>query len=500
MLISLIDITVAVLPFASLLCGFLAFRMSALGTAAAACLVETLLALTAYHVSGANALATAAWGVLTMWSVLLLLWSGQLFGQVYHATGLIGALLESVESLLPARDRERRALAMVSLLTGFVATFNGYACYGVAIPGLRALGFEAAQSAVAYLIYVTWSVPFSGMLVGTVVGSTVTHVPMSEIVRASGLLDIPLVLVAFYATCRILRISLADRRNAVLFAILTASNVAAIVVCTQIVPRLYILTLMTGGALSLVALLLLERADPGEPAIVRPAWRATLSAWAPLVLAIAYAISTIVPAIARLLDRFTVRLTAPGFDTVEVNVLATPAAAIGVAIVTAYLVRARPSNVASDLIDGTRQGASSLLTLILGSVTVSLMLAAGQIALLGNVLAHAGRIGYELLDPLLTFVGGMAFGQGAPAVLMFAQMQVGVAAALHLPLWLLVGTAVLCAIGPTNAIKPPLIRFAASLAAVDDADPTIFRIGLLWGLIELAVVTVGFAVVAPLLR
>lgn len=488
------------LPFAALICGFLAFRMSALATALAACLVELILALTTYHAPPAGALAAAAWGILTMWSVLLLLWSGQLFGQVYHATGLIGVLLESLESLLPARDRDRRALAMISLSTGFVATFNGYACYGVAIPGLRALGFEAAQSAVAYLVYVTWSVPFSGMLVGTIVGSTATHVPMSEIVRASGLLDIPLVLVAYYATCRILRISLTDRRNATLFGILTACNVAAIVVCTQLFPHLYILTLMTGGVLSLAALLLLKRTEPSGEATTGTSPRATLAAWAPLVLAIGYAISTLVPAIERAMDRFTVRFSAHGFDPVAVNLLATPAAAIGVAIVTAYLVRARPSNVVSDLLEGTRAGASSLLTLVLGSVTVSLMLAAGQIALLGNVLAHAGRIGYELLDPLLTFVGGMAFGQGAPAVLMFAQMQIGVAAALHLPLWLLVGTAVLCAIGPTNAIKPPLIRFAASLAAIADADPAIFRIGLQWGLIELAVVTVGFALGAPLLH
>jgi hypothetical protein len=338
------------------------------------------------------------------------------------------------------------------------------------------------------------------MLVGTVVGSTATHVPMSEIVRASGLLDIPLVLVAFYATARILRISLAERRNAGLFAILTASNVAAIVLCTQIFPHAYLLTLVTGGVLSLGSLLLLKRSEPADAATL-PAHRgATLAAWAPLVTAIGYATATLVPAVAQGLDRFTLHLTARGFDPVDVNLLATPAAAIAVAIVTAYAVRARRSNVAADLLAGTRAGASSVLTLVLGSVTVSLMLAAGQIALLGGVLAHAGRVGYELLDPILTFVGGMAFGQGAPAVLMFAQMQIAVASVLHLPLWLLVGTAVLCAIGPTNAVKPPLIRFAASLADVDDADPAIFRIGLHWGLIELAVVTVAFAAIAPLLR
>lgn len=52
---------------------------------------------------------------------LILLWSGQIFGQTFRATGLIPVLLDSFGSISPASDRQGRALTMITLLSGFVA-------------------------------------------------------------------------------------------------------------------------------------------------------------------------------------------------------------------------------------------------------------------------------------------------------------------------------------------------------------------------------------------
>ena len=53
-----------------------------------------------------------------MWSGFLVLYTGQIFGQAYRNTGLLRVLLESVQSILPKRDQEGRAVALVSLING----------------------------------------------------------------------------------------------------------------------------------------------------------------------------------------------------------------------------------------------------------------------------------------------------------------------------------------------------------------------------------------------
>jgi lactate permease len=92
----------------------------------------------------------------------------------------------------------------------------------------------------------------------------------------------------------------------------------------------------------------------------------------------------------------------------------------------------------------------------------------------------------------------MTFGQGTPAVFLFSRMQSTPAARLGLPLVLLVGLVNLVAMGPTNAIKPPLIRFAASLVNLTGSDRELFRIGLFWGLVQIVVVTIFFCSLAPI--
>ncbi|WP_433966497.1 hypothetical protein [Tunturiibacter gelidiferens] len=189
--VNAIKILLALLPFATLVAGFLVFRLSALMTAILTCAVEFLVVIAYYHLSLVKSIEAALWGNLTMWSVFILLWSGQIFGQTFRATGLIPVLLDSFGSLSPLSDRRGRALTLVTLLSAFVGTFNLYAVYPVAIPALAELGFDGVQAAAGYLIYASWCIPFAALFIGAVIASTATGLPVAEIARASGLLTIP---------------------------------------------------------------------------------------------------------------------------------------------------------------------------------------------------------------------------------------------------------------------------------------------------------------------
>jgi lactate permease len=219
-----------------------------------------------------------------------------------------------------------------------------------------------------------------------------------------------------------------------------------------------------------------------------------IKAYVPLLFAIAYATITHRPAVARALSRFDFQVAAWGFSPVKINLLTTPAVPLLVAIASCYAVRLKKASLLNDVVRGTRHGASSLSTLLFGSATVYLMVATGQIVFLGQVLAKGGRATYEVLDAALIFLGGMTFGQGAPAIFLFSRMQITSAAKLALPLALLVGLVNLVAMGPTNAVKPALIRFAASLVDIKGRDRDIFRIGLYWGIVQIIVTTIVFMI------
>lgn len=502
----------ALLPFGTLVAGFLLFRLSALMTAILTCAVEFIVVIAYYHLSIIKSIESGLWGNLTMWSVFILLWSGQIFGQTFRSTGLIPVLLNSFGSLSPAGDRRGRALTMVTLLSSFVGTFNLYAVYPVAIPALAELGFDGVQAAAGYLIYASWCIPFAALFIGAVIASTATNIPIGEIARASGLLTIPLVFVSIYGTYRILGLRFLDRGSQTLFWIISLSNIAGIILFTQFWPQYHELTLMAGGLIALPLLALYGQSQKRKLSLypkatnIDPASALTVTAssvppytfamhikaYVPLLLAIGYAVVTHLPAVVRALSRFEFQVAAWGFGPVKINFLATPAVPLLVAIATCYVVRLKEASLLKDFIHGTSHGASSLSTLLFGSATVYLMVSTGQIVFLGQTLAKGGKTMYQVLDAALIFLGGMTFGQGAPAIFLFSRMQITSALKLGLPLALMVGLVNLVAMGPTNAVKPALIRFAASLVDIKGRDRDIFRIGLYWGLVQIVVTTVTF--------
>jgi lactate permease len=501
-----------------LVAGFLVFRFSALMTALCTCVVEFVVVLAYYRTPPSRSIEAALWGNLTMWSVFLLLWSGQIFGYALRATGLISVLVDSFGSIWPTQDKQGRGLTMIALLSGFVGTFNLYAVYSVAIPGLAEFGFDGVQSAAGYLTFVSWCIPFAALFIGAEVASAATDVPVSAIAHASGLLAIPLVFVSMFGAFRILGFRFFGRQSQILFWLFSLSNVAGLVLFTQIWPQFHNLTLASGAMIALMLLFLYRyvrregRVSDMELAIGSPASSSSaqgysshpsysassiFSSYAPLLLAMVYAMVILIPAVTRLLAHFEVSFAAWGFNRVKVNILTAPAFPIFIGVASCYFFRLKDSNPLKDFAFGTRHGASSLITLLFGSATVYLMSYTGQIAFLGEMLSKGGKTVYEILESGLIFLGGMTFGQGTPAVLLFSRMQLIPAARLGLPLVLLVGLVNLVAMGPTNAIKPPLIRFAASLVNLTGRDRELFRIGLFWGLVQIVVVTVFVCFLAP---
>lgn len=503
-----IEVTLALIPFAMLIAGFLVFRLDALFTSICAWAIEMIVFLFYYHFGLTKSIEAAIWGNITMWTGFLVLYTGQIFGQAYRSTGLLQTLLTSVESILPARDKEGRAIALVTVVGGFIGAFNGFATYPVTIPGLVELGFGGTQAAAAYLVYFSWSVPFVSLFIAANISNVATHLPIPEIAQVSGILTIPLVFVSLFGFLRILGFRFLERETQVLFWLLGAANVAGIVLFTQVWPSYYILTLISSSAISLLVLYVYGRmAQPSasgnvsaaapavSPANAAPKPSASpvnhvIRAYAPLVLGAVIVAVTSIGSIKSLLGHLSFNVSAWGYAPININIVTSAGFFIFLTALCCYFFRLKPSNAAKDFVIASKRSASSLATLFVGSAMVYLMVDSGQIALLGNVLSAAGRLVYSAAFPVLAFLGGMAFGQGLPGDFMFAHMQIPVAALLGVPLIVLVGIVTVVTMGPANPLKPALIRYVASLANVKGQDGAIFRTTLPWQLLQVAVTAV----------
>ena len=249
----------ALLPFGMLVAGFLVFRFSALMTALCTCVVEFVVVLAYYHTPPSKHRGGAL---------------GQSDDVERFPSSLVRSNLRIYVSrhrsyfrssrflrihLAERKDKQGRGLTMIALLSGFVGTFNLYAVYSVAIPGLAEFGFDGVQSAAGYLTFVSWCIPFAALFIGAEVASAATDVPVSAIAHASGLLAIPLVFVSIFGAFRILGFRFFGRQSQILFWLFSLSNVAGLVLFTQIWPQYHNLTLMSGATIALVFLFLYRK-------------------------------------------------------------------------------------------------------------------------------------------------------------------------------------------------------------------------------------------------
>lgn len=497
-----LEIILALLPFAVLIAGFLVFRLGALQTSLAAWVAEFAVIFGYYHMGVLKSVESALWGGVTMWTGFLVVYTGMIFGQAYRTTGLLRVLLDSVESLVPARDKEGRAIALMAIVGGFIGAFNGFATYPVTIPGLVELGFGGVQAIAGYLVYFSWSIPFCSMFIGANIANAATKLPIADIAAASGLFGIPLVFISLVGSLKILGFRLFERETQILFWLLGIGNSLGIVVFCLIWPAYYILTLIAGSAFSLVLLygygLYARRTAGGEP-IAQPLsaavslsatapTRSAASAWrayAPLVLGAAYVVVTMIPAVASAVTHAQFSVAAWGYAPISINLITSAGFVILVTAALCYVFRCKSASVVGDFIAGSKRSVSSLVTLFIGSAMVYQMVDTGQIAMLGRALASGGSVAYTALLPFFAFLGGMSFGQGVPADFLFSHMQIPVAPALGVSLVFLVGVVNVITMGPPNPLKPTLITYCAHLVDVKGRDWEIFRINLPWQLLQL---------------
>src|SRR5579872_6101940 len=222
-----IEVAITLAPFAMLFSAFLIFKWDAVRAVASAWVVELVIALGYYHMTPLRSVEASLWGNLSMWSGFLVLYTGQIFGQSYRNTGLLEILLESVQSIVPSWDQEGRAVALVTVVGGFISAFNGFATYPVTIPGLVDLGFDGLSACSSYLVYFSWTLPFNSLFIGPTISNAASRVPIVDIVRGAGLLSLPLVFLSLLGFLKILGFRFFEWETQILFWSMGLGNAGA---------------------------------------------------------------------------------------------------------------------------------------------------------------------------------------------------------------------------------------------------------------------------------
>src|SRR5208282_5744537 len=391
-----IDVIIALLPIAALFVGFLVFRLTAFKASFYAWILELVVVLAYYQQPPLKVIEASLWGIVTIWSGFLVLYTGQIFGQAYRSTGLLAVLLESVGSILPAHDKQAQALSLVVVIGGFIGAFNGFAVYPVAIPGLVALGFDSVEAITSFLVYFAWPQPFVSLLIVPNISNVASHVPIPDIVRAAGLVSIPLVFVSLLGFLKLLGFRFFTARTQFLFWSLGLSNTAALLLFTQVWPEYGILILIAGATMSLGVLYVYGRvaktfAPAGVSAASTPIAEPTYSgatylrAYAPLLLGVVIVLLTKIPAVKEEVEHLSFSVAAWGYHAISINIFTSAGFFVFITAAACYLFRIKKTNVAKDFYACTLRARTSLSTLAVGSALVYLLVDTGQIQLLARV-------------------------------------------------------------------------------------------------------------------
>jgi len=491
----LLKLSVALLPFAVLLVGFIVFRMSALKLSFYVWMLEVAVALILYHMGILKLFGSSIWGNLAIWSGFAVLYTGQIFGQNIRSTGILKVMLDTLGKLHPSKAG--RAVSLSSVVGGFVGAFNGFATYPVTIPGLVELGISGMRAAVGYLVYFSWSIAFVSLFIAATIASRASGLPIAEIAQVMGLFTIPLVVVSVIGFFRIMKFDLGKKENLSLALIVMVGNIAAIVLFTQVFTEYYILTLIASSTFCLLLLYayrLLATGKAVEEASGETATHSALDvfkAFAPLAVGVLVVVLWKIPAISSVINGLTFKVGFWGYKPFAVTLFRTPGFYVLVTALSCYLFAiTKGAKPWKDLKIATKRSADSLMTLFCGGAMVYLMVDTGQIALLAKSFASWGGTVYAGLLSGVGFLAGIAFGQGLPACFMFAKMQVNAAQLVGLPLVILVGIAALVTMGPPNPLKPSLIRYTSSLANIKGKDGEMFRMAFPWQILQLFVIVV----------
>ncbi len=486
-----LEVILALLPFAVMMIGFLAFRMSALKMSLIVWVLELVVVIAFYKMPILDSLKASIWGNITLWTGFLVLWTGQIFGQCFRSTGCLNVMLKTLNGILPTK--EGKAMSLVSVVGGYLGAFNGFATYPVTIPGLVNLGISGVRAAAGYLVYFSWSIAFVSLFIAANIASNVTKLPITEIVQTMGLLTLPLVVVSEIGFFRILGFSLKDKDNLMILVLSIIGNVLAVVLFTQIFAELYILTLVAAATFSLIMLWLFSKkydrsAYEDDENAEKFSAGTIIKAFAPLIAVVVLVIINSYP-LKTFCNNMSFSVSLFGYSPTKITLLTAPGFYVIVAALLCHVFAVkRSTSLANDFAVATKRALPSLGTLFLGGAMVQLMLDTSQIATLASQMSQWGASVYGVLLSGLGFLAGMAFGQGIPACSMFSKMQMGVADALGIAPAVLVGIAAMVTMGPANPLKPSLLTYTSSLAGIKGQDGEMFNIMFKWQLIQLLII------------
>jgi lactate permease len=498
---TVLHIIVALLPFAVLLVGFIVFRMDALILSLIVWILEIVIVLVFYQMPILNTITASVWGNITIWNGFLVLWTGQIFGQCFRSTGALSVLLNTLNKVLPTKAG--KAMTLVSVVGGYLGAFNGFATYPVTIPGLVKLGSDGLKAAVGYLVYFSWSIAFVSLFIAANIASTVTKLPIEDIVQTMGLLTLPLIIISVIGFFRIMGFSFKDKDNRMIAILSIAANMLAVFLFTQVFPNLYILTLIAAATISFITMWLFSKkykkeekealareSSGGEDTTETFSTGTILKAFAPLIGGSLIVVLFSYP-LKALVNQAAFDLSLWGYTSTSINILTTPGFYVFLTALLCYVFFVKKSSTfVKDFAIASKRSLPSLITLFLGGAMVNLMLDTGQITLLATHMSQWGASAYGALLSGLGFLAGMAFGQGIPACSMFSRMQLSAADLVGVAPAVLVGIAAMVTMGPANPLKPSLLRYTSSLANIKGQDGAMFNIALRWQALQLLVIVI----------
>lgn len=488
---TVLQIIMALLPFAVLFIGFVAFKADALKLSLIVWILELVICAFVYQMDFIRLIESSIWGNITLWTGFLVLWTGQVFGSCYRSTGLLNILLSTLGKIMPTK--EGKSLTLVTVVAGYLGAFNGFATYPVTIPGLKNLGFSGIRAAAAYLVYFAWNIAFVSLFVAANIAAGVSKIAIEQIIQVMGLIALPLCIVSTIGFFVILKLDLKNKDNLAIAILTMVGNMLAVFIFTQVFPSLYLLTLIASATFCLIALKLYSRKydkSEYEEEAEKHSTVEVFKAFGPLICCMLLVILMTYP-LAGVVKATTISLSLWEYAPTSISLLNAPGTFV---LVTALLCYAftvnKKASLRKDIASASKRALPSLLTLLCGGAMVQLMMDTNQIALLATSMANFGGEVYTVLIGGLSFLCGMAFGQGMPAVRMLSNMQMSAGPLLNIAPVVLIGLASVICMGSANPVKPSLLKYASSLADVKGQDGQLFNLCLPWQLAEFAVCAV----------
>ena len=478
-----LQVIMAFLPFVVLFIGFIVFKMDALKLSLIVLVLELLICGFLYGMGPLKMIEASLWGNITLWTGFLVLWTGQVFGSCYRNTGLLDVLLKTLGKILPTK--EGKALTLATVVGGYVGAFNGFATYPVTIPGLKKMGFSGTRAAAAYLVYFAWNISFVSLWVAANIAAGASKIPLVSIVQTMGLIAMPLCISSTIGFFVILQFSLKDKDNLLLLVLTCIGNMLGIFLFTQVFPDLYLLSMVASATFCLLAVWLLSKKydkskfeeDADETKYTA---KDIIKAFAPLLVCMILVILLSYP-LKPLVTATTFSLSLFGYNATSVSLVNAPGTYVLITALVCYLFTVKKTaGLGKSIAMASKRSVPSLLTLLCGGAMVQLMLDTSQIKLLGDVFVNLGSMGYTGATGLLSFLCGIAFGQGMPAVRLLSVMQLTGAPAVGLAPVILIGLAAVICMGPANPLKPSLLKYTSSLADIKGEDGKIFNLNLPW--------------------